>query len=507
MIRRVWREDFRIIGYYTGLVTIGVGLLMLIPMVTSLVFREWASALDFAISVALALLVGYTLTLVCRTKSTPGLTHAMVAAALSWIVAMMLSGVPYVLSGHSESFLDACFDTMSGYTTTGMFLLQDLDHISQGLNMWRHLLTYVGGQGIVLLALTFLISSTGGAYKLMVGEGKDEKLEPNVRHIAVQIWRISLIYLGIGTVVLGVIAIADGIKPYLAFFHGAYIFMSAWSTGGFAPYSQNMLYYHSAAMETVSMIFMILGSFNFALHYAVWTGNRKEIFRNVEVVSFTITVLTTFSLVCLALIQKGVYPNAVALFRRGFFQLVSAHTTTGQSNIYARTVVREWGPLGMVALTIAMAIGASAASTGGGFKGMRMGIVFKGIVTDIKKLLSPERAVVAGHYHHIQDHTLTDSVVRSAACIMVLYVLIYMVGAVVGVAYGYPFTDALFESVSAGSNTGLSCGITQATMPTLMKIVYILEMWMGRLEFLSVFTLVGFIAISFRSIRLKKAAV
>lgn len=507
MVRRIWKDDYRLIGYYTGRVTIGVGLLMLIPMATSLVFREWASALDFALSVLLALIVGYMLSLVCRTKGTPGLTHAMVVAAFSWLVAMMLSGVPYVLSGHVKSFLDACFDTMSGYTTTGIFLLQDLDHVSQGLNMWRHLLTYVGGQGIVVLALTFLIGSSGGAYKLMVGEGKDEKLEPNVRHIAVQIWRISLVYLLIGTVSLGLIAIAGGIKPSVAFFHGAYIFMSAWSTGGFAPFSQNMLFYHSGAMEIGSMIFFILGSFNFALHYAVWTGNRREILRNVEIVSFCITVFTTFSLVCLALMQRGVYPTEIALFRRGFFQLISAHTTTGQSNIYARTFVREWGPLGMLATTIAMAIGASAASTGGGFKGLRMGIVFKGLVADVRKLLSPERAVVVEHYHHIRDNTITDGLVRSAAVIIVLYVLIYMIGAVVGMAYGYPFIDALFESVSAGSNTGLSCGVTQATMPTLLKIVYIGEMWMGRLEFMSVFTMFGFIATSFRSLKREKVAI
>jgi trk system potassium uptake protein TrkH len=506
MIRRVWKEDYRIIGFYTGRVTMGVGLLMLIPMATSLVFREWASALDFAISVVLTLLVGYVLSLISRTKSTPGLTHAMVIAAGSWLIAMALSGIPYMLSGHMKSFLDACFDTMSGYTTTGMFLLQDLDHISQGLNMWRHLLTYVGGQGIVVLALTFLIGSTGGAFKIMVGEGKEEKLEPNVRHIAVQIWRISLIYLFIGTVVLGVIAIIAGIKPYLAFFHGAYIFMSAWSTGGFAPFSQNMLYYHSAAMDTASMVFFILGSYNFALHYAVWTGNRKEILRNIEIVSFCITVFTTFSLVCIALMQRGVYPNAVALFRRGFFQLLSGHTTTGQSNIYARTFVREWGPLGMLATTIAMAIGASAASTGGGFKGLRMGLVFRGFFADIKKLLSPERAVVTSHYHHIRDNAITDSVVKGAAVVIVLYVLIYMTGTVVGMAYGYPMADALFEAVSAGSNTGLSCGVTQASMPTLLKIVYILEMWMGRLEFMSVFTMFGFIATSFRSMRLRKVA-
>ncbi|MEN6387315.1 MAG: potassium transporter TrkG, partial [Candidatus Cryosericum sp.] len=245
-------------------------------------------------------------------------------------------------------------------------------------------------------------------------------------------------------------------------------------------------------------------SFNFALHYTVWRGNRREILRNIEIVSFTITVLTTFSIVCLALIQRGIYPNAISLFRRGFFQLISGHTTTGQSNIYARTFVREWGPLGMLATTIAMAIGASAASTGGGFKGLRVGIIVKGTINDVRKLLSPERAVVTGHYHHLHDNTLADNVVKSAAIVVVLYVLIYVVGAVVGMAYGYPMADALFESVSAGSNTGLSCGITQASMPTLLKIVYILEMWMGRLEFLSVFTLFGFIATSFRSIRRRK---
>lgn len=499
MIRRIWKEDYRIIGYYTGRVTVGVGYLMLVPMVTSIIFREWSPAIDFALSAVLTLLVGYTLSLICRTPNTPGLTHAMVIAAASWLLAMALSAVPYMLSGHMGSFLDACFDTMSGYTTTGIFLLQDLDHLSQGLNMWRHLLTYVGGQGIVVLALTYLIGSTGGAFKIMVGEGKEEKLEPNVRHIANQIWHISFVYLAVGTVVLGGIGIAEGIQPHLAFLHGAYIFMSAWSTGGFAPYSQNMLYYHSSAMEIASMVIFILGSYNFALHYAIWRGDRREMVRNIEIVSFCITVVTTFSLVCGALMRHGVYADAVALFRRGFFMLVSGHTTTGQSNIYARTFVREWGPLGMLAVTIAMSIGASAASTGGGFKGLRVGLVFKGLIADVKKLLSPERAIVTEHYHHIRDRIITDGAVRSAAVVIVLYVLIYVAGTVVGMMYGYPLADALFESVSAGSNTGLSCGVTQEAMPTLLKVVYIAEMWMGRLEFMSVFAVFGFIATSFRS--------
>ena len=110
-----------------------------------------------------------------------------------------LGALPHYLSGHEGSYLDAMFDVMSGYTTTGLYLLQDLDHISYGLNMWRHLLTYAGGQGIVVIALTFLFKGTAGAYKVYVGEGKDERLLPNVVQTARAIWLVSLTYLVVGT--------------------------------------------------------------------------------------------------------------------------------------------------------------------------------------------------------------------------------------------------------------------------------------------------------------------
>src|SRR3990172_7853443 len=187
--------DFKVIGFYTGSVIIGVGLLMTLPLLVALIFGEWNPAFDFLIGIFSCLSLGFFLHLLCRTEKSLAWTHGLVIGAFSWLVAMFMGAIPHYLSGHFGSFLDACFDLMSGYTTTGLYLLQDLDHTSNALNMWRHLLTYAGGQGIIVIALTFLIRGTSGAFMMYVGEGKDEKLLPNVVQTARSIWLVSFTYL------------------------------------------------------------------------------------------------------------------------------------------------------------------------------------------------------------------------------------------------------------------------------------------------------------------------
>ena len=189
--------------YYIGLILIGMGLTECIPLFTSLLFREWGPALDFLIGGSASLLVGIAMVLMGKTSERQklGWSQGMVVAAGSWFFATLLCALPYYLSGNYLSYLDCCFDVMSGLTTTGLVLIQDLDHVSNGLNMWRHLLTFIGGQGMVVLALSFLVKGTSGAYKMYVGEGKDERLMPNVVSTARYIWLISLIYLCVGTMV------------------------------------------------------------------------------------------------------------------------------------------------------------------------------------------------------------------------------------------------------------------------------------------------------------------
>jgi trk system potassium uptake protein TrkH len=492
MIVRPRLEDHLVIGKYTGKVIVGVGLLMVIPLLVALGFREWDTAVDFVISIAACLIFGYGTQVFCRTEKDMKWSHGLVVAAGAWIWATALGALPHWLSGHSGSYLDAMFDVMSGYTTTGLYLLQDLDHIANGLNMWRHLLTYAGGQGIVVIALTFLFKGTAGAYKVYVGEGKDERLLPNVIQTARAIWLVSLTWLAVGTLALTITGTFLGQQPVRAFFHAMWVFMGAWSTGGFAPQSYNTFWFHSLTYEIVCIVIMIAGSFNFALHWAMWTGNRAEIRKNVETISMFVTLTLTTLIATFWLAKANIYPDAMSLFRKAFYQVVSGHTTTGFSTIYSRAFVTQWGPIGLIAVTVAMAIGASAASTGGGIKGIRVGILSKAFLQDVRRMISPESALVSQKYHHIRDVWLDDGLVRTAMSITVAYLTLYALAAVVGVLCGYPLDQAAFEAVSAASNTGLSCGVTSPTMPDVLKATYLLAMWLGRLEFMSIFALFGY---------------
>lgn len=498
MILKPGAADFKTIGFYTGKVIVGIGLLMLVPLACSLAFGEWNPAIEFLIGIGACLLVGLALETACRTDRDLNWSQGLVVASFSWILATVLGAIPHWLSGHFGSYLDAMFDIMSGYTTTGLFLLQDLDHISHGLNMWRHLLTYAGGQGIVVIALTFLFQGTPGAYKVYVGEGKDERLLPNVINTARAIWLVSVGYLVVGATVLWGLALRLGQAPGRAFLHALWMFMGGWSTGGFAPQSYNALYYHSAAFELVLCVIFIAGSLNFALHWALWTGNRGEIRKNIEVLSFFITMTVAMTIVTAGLMRLGVYPDLLASLRKMFFQVASGHTTTGFGTIYSRAFVRQWGPLAMLGVTLAMAVGASACSTAGGIKGLRVGIVFHAFSLNIRKIIFPERAVIVRKWHHVSTRVLDERTVNAAMIIVISYILTYAVGGLVGVLCGYEPVQAIFDSVSAASNTGLSCGVTSPGMPVALKITYILQMWAGRLEFMSIYVLGGFIVSIFK---------
>lgn len=485
----------KIISYYTGYIILIVAVLMILPIVTALCFREWRPFLEFLTSCAIAMIAAFMMLMAgCRVnKSDFQWKHGFVVAALSWILLTVICAMPYRLSGHTNSLLDACFDVMSGFTTTGLVLTMDLDHLSNALNMWRHMLTFIGGQGMVVLALTFLTKEVGGAYKMYVGEGKDIELLPNVKGTARYIWKISMVYLFIGTALLWIIGVCIGLKPVSALLHALYIFESSWSTGGFAPNTQNIMYYHSAVYETVAMVIFILGSFNFGLHYAIWQGNRKEIVKNIETQSFFITSFAACVLALAGLAKLNVYPDAVAGFRRVVFNVLSAHTTTGFGSVYARQFALEWGDFGVLIMTIVMLIGGSACSTAGGFKGLRVGIVWKGLIMDVKKLLFSEKHMKVYKYHYIKDRVLDDSVIKSSAVIICCYMVTFAIGTLLGTYYGYPVSDSAFESASVTGNVGLSIGITSPAMPAAMKIYYIIAMYLGRLEFLSVFALIGYV--------------
>ncbi|MCU0666728.1 MAG: TrkH family potassium uptake protein [Candidatus Omnitrophica bacterium] len=493
MILKPELNDIKNICYYLGRIILGIGLTMFLPFIAGVIlFHEPDPALDFLISANIAIFIGLVLSWLCKTNKNLHIGPAMVVIALSWLLAMALSAIPLLLSGHYKSFLDACFETMSGFTTTGLTLVQDLDHLSRTHNLWRHLGPFLGGQGIAIVAISFLVSGAGGSLNLYFGEARDEKLVPNVIGTARFIWVISIAYLILGAIILGLVGISIGLKPQSAFFHAVCIFMAGFDTAGFSPQSPNILYYHSLMFEIVTIFFMVIGSFNFNLHYQIWRGNFKEICKNIEMRTLLFVAMIVTLITLAGLERFGVYSDGMVLFRKGFFQVISGQTTTGYMTIYAQQFIKEWGDLALTGIILSMALGGCVCSTAGGVKMLRVGIIYKAFRQDIKRTMLSSSAIVVEKFHHIKTVFIEDKQVRAVFIVTLGYFFLYGLGTLVGVALGYPFLEALFESTSAAANVGLSCGITDTSMPSILKVTYIIEMWAGRLELISVFALVGF---------------
>jgi trk system potassium uptake protein len=242
----------------------------------------------------------------------------------------------------------------------------------------------------------------------------------------------------------------------------------------------------------------VAGALSFGLHYTLWRGpRRRRVLRSVETRTLASTMLLTAALTFLGLAVLGLYRSVPALARLGLFQVLSAHTGSGLATVPSSELLR-WGGLAFAGVTLAMALGGMASSTAGGVKSLRVGLAFKMLKDQVKAALLPDRAVVSQAYYQGGRKRLTPALGQAVLLVTLLYVALYLTGTVVGLAYGYPVQDALFESVSASANVGLSVGVTAPAMPVVLEITYILQMWLGRLEFVAVFALFGLVAAAVR---------
>lgn len=484
--------DARIIGYFLGRICYVVAAAGMLPVVWAAVTREWAPFASFVLMVGVFVVFGAVGTALRAPESRLDWSHGMVVVALTWLVVPLIGSIPFALSGHFGDPLDAMFDAMSGLTTTGLSVLQDLDHLASSLNFWRHLLHFLGGQGIVIAALSLFAG--GGGLTLYYGEARDDRIFPSVTSTARFIWFVSLAHLVIGVAVLLVVGIvAVGLDPLRSLFHGLMVFFAGFDTGGFAPQSTSLGYYHSAWYEAAAAVLMIAGAMSFGLHFALWRRRRaRMVLRNLETRTIGTTFVFTLVLGIGGLAALGIYTDWLGLTRQGLFHVLSAHTGTGFATVPS-TELAAWGGLAFGGVAIAMALGGMASSTAGGVKSLRVGLTLKVLRDQIKQVLLPERAVVSRVYHQGGARTLTPELAQAVMAVSLLYVALFLVGAGVGIAYGAPLQAAMFESVSAGANVGLSVGLTDASMPVVLQLTYMGQMWLGRLEFVAVFALFGFV--------------
>jgi trk system potassium uptake protein TrkH len=493
VLLRPGADDLRLIGYYLGKVLLGLGIVQVVAALVAFGLREWNSLSSFVIGAALCGIVGGASEAKLASRQQLTWAHGMVTVALAWLVGAVFAAVPFHLSGHYEDWLSAVFEGMSALTTTGLSVISDLDHTTLSMDFYRHLLHFAGGQGIIIVVLSLFAAGGGRIGTLYVAEARDERILPNFIRTARFIFRVAMVFLVAGTAALFLALLVAGFAPGRAFYHAINLFFAAFDTGGFAPMQASVAYYHSFAVEAVVMVLFLAGSLTFGLHFALWNGDWRLVTRHIETRTLALSTSLLFAVVCFGLVRSGAYDSFEPLIRKGFFTLLSAVSSAGAQVKNGETFLSDWGALAPAAIVAAMAIGGMASSTAGGIKALRVGIAAKTLIHDVRKLLNPESAVVVTTYFAGKRHILRDQTARAATSVLLLFIVTYLIGAMVGLTYGtYDITQTLFESVSAASNIGLSIGVTDPAMPRGLMAVYLVQMWLGRLEFVAVFALIGY---------------
>jgi len=473
-VHRLSRRELKTILHFIGDTCLLLAVAMLIPMIVAFIFNEPQYYLPFISSALISGVIGLLLAKIFKAEMEFTLKCAMIFSTVIWLLACALAALPYFLSGEL-SYLNAYFEAMSGFTTTGFSMYPNLDIVAPTINFYRGFTQWIGGLGIIFLLLVLLRSTGVDVLRLYLAEGREERLRPSIKH-STKI--IVYIYLFFTAIAITLFYIA-GMPLFDSVFHA----FSALSTGGFGMHNTSLLFYNSIWIEIAAMIVMMIGATNFALHYTVLKGNWREYFKDIETkVAYPLIILSTI-LVTLVLYNNQVYGNDILLnFRYALFQMVSAITTTGLQTAFYPDLLAKWIGLGTFLLTILMIIGAGSLSTGGGIKWLRFGILLKGISWQVKSFILPGKAVMAKKIHHVSELKITDDVLRITGAFVFTYLVIYIISVVIVLIYYPDISRVMFEVASALSNVGLGSGIILPTSPDPVKVIFMLDMWMGRLE-------------------------
>lgn len=456
--------------------------MMLYCLIVSLYFKE-DDSLAFVITMAITALTALVLKYKgYHAENSMGRRDAYLLVTLTWVVFSVLGALPFVISGYLGSYTDAFFETMSGFTTTGATIIDDVESLPHGLLFWRSLTHWIGGLGIVFFTIAVLPSLVGGSVKVFSAEATGPirtKMHPRLSTNAKSIWVVYLIL----TVGCAVCFYLSG----MGIFDAVNYSMSITATGGFSTHNASTGYFHSAAIDYTSILFMFLSGANFTLLYiTLFKGKIKSFFRDAEIkFYFGVVVLATAGIMFF-LLSKHYYNFADAL-RMSLFQVVSFITTTGIFNADAG----KWPHITWVILSLCMFIGACAGSTSGGFKCIRATMLMKIIRNEFRHLIHPKAVLpvkIGGNSVPLEGQVtlLVFMSLYFGTCIFAYFSFICM-----GVDSTNSITIALSCASNVGPTLGLEIGPTMSwsTLPDAGKWICSVLMLMGRLEFFSVLVL------------------
>ena len=455
-------------------------ILLLLPALVSLMYGEF-SGVYFLIPSGILIVIYLLVGMKKPEKRTIYGKEGMVIVASAWILWSLFGALPFTLSGSIPSYLDAFFETVSGFTTTGSSILTDVEALPQGMLFWRSFTHWIGGMGVLVFVMVLTTLDKRNSMYLMRAEvpgPEKDKLVPRTMSTARILYGM---YLGL-TLIEVILLLLGGMNMFDSLIHA---FGTA-GTGGFSNYAASVGHFDSAYIDGVISIFMILFGINFNLYFFLLIRDFKPVWKNEELRAYLGIILAAVAVITLNI--SGQYPNPLKAFRYALFQVASIITTTG----YATADYNAWPMLSQCILLMLMVIGACASSTGGGIKVSRFLMVLKCIKREIKQMVHPKSISII----RVNDKKVGADVLRSLYVYLMAYAGI-VVGSVLLVSIDNLDFGTTFSSVLATLNN-IGPGIADvgpvgnfAEFSPLSKIVFCFDMLAGRLEifpFLMLFT-------------------
>jgi len=451
------------------------------PLLVAVIYREWEMILPMLSVPVTLLLLGTLLVRVPRDERETPLSAALMAVALIWLVIALVSALPFSL-GLGVPYLDAFFEAMSGWTDTGLTMMRSVEDLPRTLLFWRSLMQWLGGLGIV--AFTIAMASRTGLTQFRLyrsegrsSEGRSEALMPSVVATGMEMWKIYLVLTvaSIGLVLL------SGVPPWDA----VNIALVTISTGGFSLHSEGIPFYNNPILEVLIVPIMIAGALPFKLYYVLYRQNGGRFFDDQQarllfmLIALGIVVIT-WDLVTL---NATDIPTAI---RQALFMSAAAVTTTG----FQITSPNEWASVTVLFLSMLMVIGGASGSTAGGIKLSRVVLAFQSLLWWFRRMFVSGNVLVPFKYNGrvIPKNVADLEVSRNMLTIMLYFLSIFVATVLVMHLQPTAFdsSNVIFEVVSAMCNSGISTGFVSPDMTWPGKILFILLMWIGRLEVIPV---------------------
>jgi trk system potassium uptake protein TrkH len=472
---------WRFILNVTGILTLCFGLTMIFPLIVGFYYRD-QSIFPLLKSMGITVVAGLLLYIFFRKEKVEVINQreGMAIVAVGWTSVGLFGALPFWLDAGGFAFVDAVFESVSGFTTTGASILTNIEGLSKGLLFWRSFIQWLGGMGIIVLSVAILpFLRVGGMqlYKAEVPSPVPDKLKPRIRDTASILWKVYAL-ISLAEIVLLMIG---GMDFYDALCHT----FTTMPTGGFSTKNASIAHYDSVYFDCVFIFFMVLAGINFSLHYQLLRGRPLAFWRDSECRFFFGVLLVLVAIVSLD-IYGSVYKSVGQALRFGAFQVVSILTTTG----YATADYEQWPAMSQLILLLCMFLGASAGSTGGGMKCLRVMLCFKYCYKELFMLVHPH----AVSHIKIGGKTVSEDVMRSIMGFLALYIGLFALCSILLAGMGVDFVTALGAVASSIGNIGPGFGMVgpvenYAQIPALGKWLLLWCMLLGRLEIFTIIIL------------------